>query len=49
MVLYNVKLQKLPVAMLDADADFLEMEVSFSYTNIEVLNYFNDAPAQLGA
>ena len=49
VVLYNVKLQKIPVAMLDADADFLEMEVGFSYTNIEVLNYFNDAPAQLGA
>lgn len=49
VVLYNVKLQKLPVAMLNADADFLEMEVGFSYTNIEVLNYFNDAPAQLGA
>lgn len=49
VVLYNVKLQKLPVAMLDADADFLEMEVGFSYTNIEVLNYFNDTPAQLGA
>ena len=48
VVLYNVKLQKLPVAMLDADADFLEMEVSFSYTNLEVLNYFNDTPAQLG-
>ena len=48
VVLYNVKLQKLPVAELDADADFLEMEVGFSYTNIEVLNYFNDAPAQLG-
>lgn len=48
VVLYNVKLQKLPVAQLDADADFLEMEVGFSYTNIEVLNYFNDAPAQLG-
>ena len=48
VVLYNVKLQKLPVAMLDADADFLEMEVSFSYTNLEVLNYFNDQPSQLG-
>ena len=47
VVLYNVKLQKLPVAMLDADADFLEMEVSFSYTNIEVLDWFKD-PAQLG-
>lgn len=45
---YNVKLQKLPIAILDAEADFLEMEVSFSYTEIEVLNYFNDAPAQLG-
>lgn len=48
VVLYNVKLQKLPVAMLDADADFLEMEVSFSYTDLEVLNYFNDQPSQLG-
>lgn len=48
VVLYNVKLQKLPVAMLDANADFLEMEVSFSYTNLEVLNYFNDQPSQLG-
>lgn len=47
VALYNVKLQKIPVAMLDADADYLEMEVSFSYTGIEVLNYFND-PAQLG-
>ena len=48
VVLYNVKLQKLPIAQLDADADFLEMEVSFSFTNFEVLNYFNDQPAQLG-
>ena len=47
VVLYHVKLQKLPVAMLDADADFLEMEVSFSYTNIEVLDWFKD-PSQLG-
>jgi len=47
VVLYNVKLQKLPVAMLDADADFLEMEVTFSYTGLEVLNYFTD-PTQLG-
>lgn len=48
VVLYNVKLQKLPIAMLDADADFLEMEVGFSFTNVEVLNYFNDTPEQLG-
>lgn len=45
---YNVKLQKLPISILDAEADFLEMEVGFSYTGIEVLNYFNDTPAQLG-
>ena len=48
VVLYNVKLQKVPVAVLDSDADFLEMEVSFSYTSLEVLNYFNDAPEPLG-
>ena len=48
VVLYNVKLQKLPVAMLDADADWLEEEVSFSFTNIEVLNWFKDQPDQLG-
>jgi len=47
VVLYNVKLQKLPVAILDADAEFMEMEVSFSFTGMEVLDYFND-PAQLG-
>lgn len=47
VVFYNVKLQKLPVAMLDTDSDFLEMEVGFSYTGIEVLNWFND-PTQLG-
>ena len=48
VVLYNVKLQKLPVAILDADAAFLEREGGFSYTHLEVLNYFNDTPAQLG-
>jgi hypothetical protein len=33
--------------MLDADADFLEEEVSFSFTGVEVLDWFTD-PAQLG-
>lgn len=47
VVFYNVKLQKLPVAMLYAEAEFLEMEVSFSYTNIEVLDWFKE-PEQLG-
>lgn len=47
VALYNCKLSKVPVAMLDADTDWLEEEVSFSYTGIEVLNYFND-PSALG-
>ena len=47
VALYNCKLSKVPVAMLDADSDWLEEEVSFSYTGLEVLNYFND-PATLG-
>lgn len=48
VALYNVKLQKVPIAMLDADANWLEMEVSFSFTNFEILEYFKDAPDQLG-
>lgn len=48
VVLYNVKLSKVPVAMLDADADFLEEEISFSFTNVEVLNWFNNTPSTLG-
>ena len=47
VALYNCKLSKVPVAMLDADTDWLEEEVSFSYTGLEVLNYFND-PSTLG-
>lgn len=47
VALYNVKLSKAPVAMLDADSEWLEEEVTFSYTNLEVLNAFH-APAQLG-
>ena len=47
VALYNCKLSKVPVAMLDADTDWLEEEVSFSYTGLEVLNYFKD-PETLG-
>uniref|UniRef100_UPI0006D27493 phage tail tube protein n=1 Tax=Clostridium sp. NkU-1 TaxID=1095009 RepID=UPI0006D27493 len=47
VALYNVKLQKLPIAILDADTEFLTMDIAFSFTNIEVLNAFS-APAQLG-
>jgi hypothetical protein len=47
VVLYNVKLSKVPVAKLDADSEFLESEISFSFTNIEVLDAFHD-PTTLG-
>ena len=47
VALYNCKLSKVPVAMLDADTDWLEEEDSFSYTGLEVLNYFKD-PETLG-
>lgn len=45
---YNVKLQRVPIAILDADVEFLTEEVSFSYTSFEILEAFND-PDQLGA
>lgn len=48
VVLYGVKLSKVPVAILDADSDELEEEISFSFTSVEVLNWFNDQPTQLG-
>lgn len=47
VALYNVKLSKVPIAMLDADAEWLEEEVGFSFTNVEVLRAFH-APAALG-
>lgn len=47
VALYNCKLSKVPVSMLDADAEWLEEEVSFSYTNVEVLNAFHN-PDTLG-
>lgn len=47
VVYYNCSLDKIPLSMLDAESDFLEAEVGFSYTSFEVLDSFND-PAQLG-
>jgi hypothetical protein len=41
VALYGVKLGKIPVALLDADADFLSGNITFSYTSVEVLNAFN--------
>lgn len=48
VALYNVKLTKVPVAILDDGVDFLTAEISFSYTGVEVLTPFNATPASLG-
>lgn len=48
VALYNVKLSKVPIAILDAEADFLEEEIEFSFTDFEPLTEFSNAPAQLG-
>lgn len=45
---YDVKLSKLPVSILDADAEYLTSDVTFNFTSFEVLSRFN-APAQLGS
>ena len=45
---YNVKLQKVPLAILDSDADDLTIDISFSFSSFEILQSFN-APAELGA
>lgn len=47
VALYNVKLAKMPVAMLDADSEWLESEISFSFTSVEVLSAFHD-PSSYG-
>ena len=47
VALYNVKLSKVPIALLDADAEWLEEEDGFSFTSVEVLQAFH-APAALG-
>ena len=48
VALYNVKLDKVPIAMLDDSADYLTAEIAFNYTGMEVLTPFNARPAQLG-
>lgn len=47
VALYDVKLQSVPIALLDADADWLSETVSFSFTSFEVLSSFT-TPDQLG-
>lgn len=45
---YDVKLQSVPLSILDADAEFLTEDISFSFTSFEPLSSFT-TPAQLGA
>lgn len=47
VVYYNVKLQKVPLSILDADAEYLAVDVSFSFTGFEILSAFT-APDTLG-
>lgn len=47
LVLRNVKLQSATIARLNADADWLEDDVSFSFTDIDELDSFGD-PIYLG-
>lgn len=47
VALYNVKLDKVPIALLDDSADFLTAEITFSFTGMEVLEGFHK-PSQLG-
>lgn len=45
---YNCKLTgTIPLSVLDADADMLTMDVSFTYEDFEVLSSFHD-PAETG-
>lgn len=46
---YNCKLSgTVPISVLDADADMLTFDFSFTYEDFEVLSRFNEQPAQLG-
>lgn len=48
VALYNVRLDKVPVALLDDSADYLTAEISFSFTGMKVLEGFKKKPDQLG-
>lgn len=47
IVFYNVKLSSATIARLDADADWLEEDAGFSYTDFEILEEFT-SPDTLG-
>lgn len=48
VAIYGVILTKIPIAMLDDSADYLQEEIPFNFTDYEVLQGFKSAPAQLG-
>jgi hypothetical protein len=45
---YNVKLQKIPISILDADVSTLMLDIPFSYSGFEVLSWYKE-PAQFGS
>lgn len=47
VILNNVKIEKIPLVKMDAEADWLEMDVSFSFTDFAVEEYFQQ-PDTLG-
>lgn len=47
VAIYGVTLTKIPIAMLDDSAEYLQEEIPFNFTDFEVLKGFV-APSQLG-
>lgn len=47
IAIYGVVLTKIPIAMLDDSADYLQEEIPFTFTDFEPLEQFK-APSQLG-
>lgn len=47
VAIYGVTLTKIPIAMLDDSAEYLQEEIPFNFTDYEVLKGFT-APSQLG-
>ena len=47
VAIYGVTLSKIPIAMLDDSAAYLQEEIPFTFTDYEPLKKFN-VPAQLG-
>jgi hypothetical protein len=47
--LYNVQLNKIPIAMLDAEQTTLKCDITFNYTHFAILQPFKNQPSQLGS